>query len=66
MAKEKESKHKKYNEKRGATPIRVQLVPSDDVKLWEQIKADLNGKSGNVKAGIVELYQFAKKHGYFK
>lgn len=62
--KEKESKDLKYNKKR--IPLfRVEIVPSDNAELLEQIKADLIAKSGNPKQAIIELHQFAKENGYF-
>ncbi|GHG07940.1 hypothetical protein [Thalassotalea marina] len=61
----KENKHTNYNKKRGSTPLRVQLTPSDNAELWEEIKSDLNNKSGNAKLGILELWRYAKKNGYF-
>lgn len=58
------SKHVKYNEKRKPL-FRVELVPSDNLELWKQVKTDLVEKSGSAKAGILEMYQKAKKDGYF-
>jgi hypothetical protein len=62
--KQKPNKDLKYNKKRKPL-FRVEIVPSDDADLLEQIKADLVAKSGNPKQAIVELYQFAKNKGYF-
>lgn len=62
---EKPNKHNKYNKKR--IPLfRVEIVPTDDAELLEQIKAALIEKSGTPKQAIIELYDFAKKHGYFE
>lgn len=62
--KDKESKDLKYNKKR--IPLfRVEIVPSDNAELLEQIKADLIAKSGTPKQAVIELYQFAKESGYF-
>jgi len=62
--KDKESKDLKYNKKR--IPLfRVEIVPSDNAELLEQIKADLIAKSGNPKQAIIELHKFAKDKGYF-
>lgn len=60
----KSSKDVKYNKKRQPL-FRVEIVPSDDAELLEQIKADLITKSGDPKQAIIELHQFAKEHGYF-
>lgn len=62
--KEKVSKDKKYNQKRKPL-FRVEIVPTDNAELLEQIKADLIAKSGNPKQAIIELHEFAKAHGYF-
>jgi hypothetical protein len=60
----KESKDLKYNKKRKPL-FRVEIVPSDNAELLEQIKSDLIAKSGSPKQAIIELYQFAKEKGYF-
>jgi len=58
------SKDIAYNQKR--IPLfRVEIVPSDNAQLLEQIKADLVAKSGTPKKAIIALHQFAKEHGYF-
>jgi hypothetical protein len=62
--KKKMNKDAKYNKKRKPL-LRVEIVPSDNAELLEQIKADLIAKSGNSKQAIIDLHQFAKEHGYF-
>jgi len=62
--KDKPNKDLKYNKKRKPL-FRVEVVPSDNAELLEQIKADLIAKSGNPKQAIIEIHQFAKANGYF-
>jgi hypothetical protein len=62
--KPKSLKDSKYNEKR--IPLfRIEIVQSDNAELLKQIKEDLIAKSGKPKQGIIEMHEFAKKHGYF-
>ena len=60
----KTSKDSKYNKKRKPL-FRVEIVPSDDSELLEQIKKDLVSKSGTPKQGVIELYNFAKQKWFF-
>jgi hypothetical protein len=57
---------KKYNQKRQQV-LKVEALREDKEALvfWETLKADLTKKSGNTKLGIIELYEKAKKEGYF-
>tara|TARA_R110001583_G_scaffold52147_8_gene162212 strand:- start:1494 stop:1709 length:216 start_codon:yes stop_codon:yes gene_type:complete len=65
--KEKESKDLKYNKKRRPL-FRVEVSTADsaeDIVKMEQMKADLIAKSDNAKQGVIDMYDFARKHGYF-
>jgi hypothetical protein len=57
---------KKYNQKRKMV-LKVETLKEDEeaILFWETLKADLTKKSGNTKLGIIELYEKAKKEGYF-
>lgn len=64
MTDKKGSKHDTYNKKRKPL-FRVEIVPTDDAELLEQIKTDFIEKSGTPKQAVIDLHAFAKKHGYF-
>lgn len=59
---------KKYNKKRKPL-FRVEVSTADtaeDIKKMEQMKVDLIAKSKTAKKGVIEMYDFAKKKGYFE
>lgn len=59
-----ENKDAKYNKKR--IPLfRVEIIPSDDADLLNKIKDDLIKKSVTPKQGIIDMYEFSEKNGYF-
>jgi hypothetical protein len=60
----KTSKHNNYNKKRQPL-FRIEIVPSDDTELLQKIKADFIEKSGTPKQAVIDLYEFARQHGYF-
>lgn len=65
--KEKASKDIAYNKKRKPL-FRVEVSTADtveDVEEMEQMKADLIAKSKTAKQGVIDMYKFAKKNGYF-
>lgn len=64
MSEKKESKHDNYNKKRKPL-FRVEIALGDDAALLERIKGALIDKSGTPKQGIIDLYKFAEKLGYF-
>jgi hypothetical protein len=62
-----ESKDDRYNKGREAA-FRVEITAADSPETAEKIrrmKVELNGISGSAKQGIVDLYDFANKRGYF-
>ena len=61
---EKSDKNTKYNAKRKPL-FRVEIVPSDDEEKLKQMKADIEQKGGNIKKGIIGLWEHGKKTGYF-
>jgi hypothetical protein len=67
VEKEKISKDDKYNKKRQPL-FRVEITAADtasEVKKMEKMKEDILAKSGTAKRGVVDMYDFAKKNGYF-
>jgi len=49
--------------------FRVEISSADTPEAAEnmrQMKIDLIDKSGTAKKGVIEMYDFAKKHGYFE
>lgn len=66
--KDKVSKDVAYNKKRKPF-FRVEASTADtaeDIEKMEQMKADLIAKSKTAKKGVIDMYNFAKKHGYFE
>jgi hypothetical protein len=61
--KEKVDKDVTYNKKRKPL-FRVEIVPSDDAKLLEQIKADMD-LLGTPKEALIKMHKELKKHGFF-
>ncbi len=63
----KVSKDITYNKKRKPI-LRVEATTADsdeDVAEMDQMKIDLINHSGSAKQGVIDLYRFAKKNGYF-
>jgi hypothetical protein len=61
--KEKDNKDATYNKKRKPL-FRVEIVPSDDAKLLEQIKADMD-LLGTPKEALIKMHTELKKQGFF-
>ena len=59
--------NKRYNKKR--IPLfRVEVSTADSQEQMEemlQMKDEIIHQSGNAKQGVIDMYRFAKKHGYF-
>jgi hypothetical protein len=65
--KQKVNKDLAYNKKRKPI-LRVEATAADtaeDVAEMDQMKVDLVEHSGNAKQGVIDVYRFAKKNGFF-
>lgn len=67
MQASKVNKDNKYNKKREAL-FRVEITTADteeEAEKMRQMKIDLVDKSGSAKKGVIDMYYFAKTHGFF-
>jgi hypothetical protein len=65
--KDKESKDSRYNKKRKPI-LRVEVTTADNTEAVEEMnlmKVELIEKSGTAKKGVIDMYKFAKKNGFF-
>lgn len=63
----KKTKDTTYNKKREPL-FRVEISTADspeDVKKLRQMKKDILDKSNSAKQGVIDMYEFAKSHGFF-
>jgi hypothetical protein len=66
--KKKVSSNVKYNKEKREPLFRVEISSADtaeEAEKMRRMKADLIAKSTTAKRGVIDLYNFAKSHGYF-